>query len=529
MIGATTSHIAELELVTAIAGFYDDPLGYVMFNFPWGEPGTALENEEGPDEWQREVLVAWGNEIRLRDFNGQDPVLPIELSVSSGHGIGKSALSSWCIKFIFDTRPFSRGTVTANTMAQLHTKTWSELAKWHKMSLTRHWARFHSSKTNMRMEAPHDPETWYVQGQTCKEENSESFAGQHAATSTSWYLFDEASAVPDKIWEVSDGGLTDGEPMRITLGNQTRSLGRFHDLHSKLRGSAGARRAITRCIDSRNVKRTNKALIQEWLDYYGEDHDFFRVRVRGLPPKQSSLQFISTDVIAAAASNEREALSFPGDPLIMGVDVARSGVDFCVLRWRRGRDARSIGAIKVNLSGDPHPTMTLASLVIRHARGSDHTRSQVADAVFIDMTGVGGGVVDRCIQLGLKGVIGVNFGDKAVGALGLTQVPGERYANRRAEMYGGLKSWLPGGAIDNDEKLIGGLEVIEYGYNANNEILLAKKDHIKTLLPQALEGAMDDTDALALTFAEPVVCTDVAMANSNNGYAETHRHPFDDM
>lgn len=526
MLATSSGHLAEIELVQAIAGFYDDPLGYVMFNFPWGEPGTPLQDEEGPDDWQREILVAWGEEIRQRNFNGRDPVLPVELSVSSGHGIGKTALAAWCIKFLFDTRPHSRGTVTSNTMPQLYTKTWSELGKWHKLSLTRHWARYHHSKSNMSLQSVQDPETWYAVAQTAKEENSESFAGQHNANSSSWYLFDEASAVPDKIWEVSDGGLTDGEPHRISFGNATKAIGRFIELHKTLRASAGARRAITRCIDSREVKRTNKALIQEWLDYYGEDHDFFRVRVRGLPPKQSSLQFISTDVIIAAA--QREAESHPGDPLVLGVDVARSGVDFCVLRWRRGRDARSIAPIKINLSGDPHPTMTLASLVMLHARGSDHTRQQVADAVFIDETGVGGGVVDRCRQLGLD-VVGVNFAAKAIGALGMTGAVGERYANRRAEMYGGIKVWLPNGAIDNDEKLVGGLEVIEYGYDRDNQILLAKKDDIKVLLPQSLEGAMDDTDALALTFAEPVVAKDVQMATNNSGECETSRHPLDDM
>ena len=59
-------------------------------------------------------------------------------------------------------------------------------------------------------------ESWLVSAQSCKEENSEAFAGQHAADSTSFYIFDEASGVPDKIFEVAEGGLTDGEPMIFT-------------------------------------------------------------------------------------------------------------------------------------------------------------------------------------------------------------------------------------------------------------------------------------------------------------------------
>ena len=69
---------------------------------------------------------------------------------------------------------------------------------------------------------------WLCTPQTCKEENSEAFAGQHAATASSVYIFDEASAVPDKIFEVAEGGLTDGEPHIYLFGNSTRSTGKLH-------------------------------------------------------------------------------------------------------------------------------------------------------------------------------------------------------------------------------------------------------------------------------------------------------------
>jgi len=70
-------------------------------------------------------------------------------------------------------------------------------------------------------------EAWFTSPQTCKEENSDSFAGQHALDSTSFYIFDEASAIPDKIHEVAEGGLTDGEPMMFLFGNPTRNQGKF--------------------------------------------------------------------------------------------------------------------------------------------------------------------------------------------------------------------------------------------------------------------------------------------------------------
>ena len=78
--------------------------------------------------------------------------------------------------------------------------------------------------------AHQSPQNWKVVAQTCKEENAQSFAGQHAATSTSWYLFDEASAVPDGIYEVAYGGLTDGEPMMFVWGQPERNTGEFHKI-----------------------------------------------------------------------------------------------------------------------------------------------------------------------------------------------------------------------------------------------------------------------------------------------------------
>ena len=124
-------------LAEDLAGFYADPVGYVMYAFPWGEPGTPLEKSHGPRAWQREFLEDLGRMITERGFDGIIPVEAIQCSVASGHGIGKSALTAMLIKYVLDTRPHSKGVVTANTGDQLKTKTWAELGKWHNMSVTR--------------------------------------------------------------------------------------------------------------------------------------------------------------------------------------------------------------------------------------------------------------------------------------------------------------------------------------------------------------------------------------------------------
>lgn len=186
------------------AACYADPLTYVMLDFPWQtEPSIQMvklpepwrsryQIEFGPDQWTCEFLEELGKEIAARGFDGATAVAPIRFATVSGHGVGKSVSAGFLSNFIMRTRPFSRGTVTANSDPQLRTKTWAEIGKWNRLSLSSHWFDFNSSRGNMSFRHKDDPQNWFCTGQTSREENSESFAGQHAANSTSWYLFDEA-------------------------------------------------------------------------------------------------------------------------------------------------------------------------------------------------------------------------------------------------------------------------------------------------------------------------------------------------
>ena len=115
------------------------------------------------------------------------------------------------------SRPRCQGTVTSNTFPQLSTKTWASIQKWIALSITNSWF---TATGSLLFHLGHK-ETWFCSAQSCREENSEAFAGQHSLTSTSFYLFDEASAIPDKIFEVAEGGLTDSEPHIYCFGNPT--------------------------------------------------------------------------------------------------------------------------------------------------------------------------------------------------------------------------------------------------------------------------------------------------------------------
>ena len=87
-------HRAAEQLAQTLAPFRRDPLGYVLSAFPWGQPGTALAGEDGPEPWQREVLEKLGHGL-------MSSAEAVRMAVASGHGIGKSALVAWIILWAF--------------------------------------------------------------------------------------------------------------------------------------------------------------------------------------------------------------------------------------------------------------------------------------------------------------------------------------------------------------------------------------------------------------------------------------------
>jgi len=476
---------AELELADEVAQFYADPLGFVLFAFPWGEPGSPLADEPGPDKWQADFLRAIGEEVARNGFDGQHPVRPIRRAVSSGHGIGKSTLVAWVVLWIMSTRPNAHGTITANTFVQLETKTWAAIKRWATLCITNHWFKV----GDHRMYHVDHKDSWFCAPQSPKEENSEAFAGQHAADSTSFYIFDEDSAIPDKIHEVAEGGLTDGEPMIFCFGNPTRSNGHFY------RACFGSERDLWNptIIDSRECKFTNKVQLDEWVQRYGEDSDFVRVRVRGLPPSASDLQYIDSESVYAA---QRRDIAILGDePLVAGLDLARGGGDENVLRFRRGADARSIPPIRIP-GEQARDSMRMVS-VVAEALARDYGtmgRSLKINTLFLDATGgsVGGPIGDRLRQLGHANVVDVGFGDAS---------PDPSCANMRAYIWKQMRQWLrTRGAIDKAPDLETDLTGPGYHADKQGRLVLESKEEMKK---RDLDSP-DDGDALALTFAAPV-------------------------
>lgn len=442
--------------------FKHRPLDAVLAFYPWGE--GELAHSEGPDKWQIEALA-----ILQRSIAAGEPVH--RLGVRSGHGVGKTAWIAWIIHWFVSTHPHPQVVVTANTKAQLESKTWRELAKWQSLAINGSWFEWSATRYKLKGEE----ETWYASAIPWSKHRSEAFAGTHEKHVL--IIFDEASGIDPIIWEVVEGALTTPGAIFVAFGNPSQVSGKFADIWSRLK-----HRWHTLTVDSREAKMVNKELVQQWIDDYGEDSDFVRVRVKGLPPSQGMKSLIGRDAVTAAMERELDIRDVnPQAPLLMGVDVARDGGDDCAIIRRKG----PVVADEI-LVFQERDLMRTASLV------AHQINTYRPDVVFIDAVGMGAGVLDRLIQLGYDNVVGVHAGEKADDH--------HIYFNRRIEMWHRMAEWVAYAVMPHNDRLRDELTAPEFSYDRRERMVLESKE----MMERRGIASPDIADALALTFAHRV-------------------------
>lgn len=456
------------EIVEAAAACQFDPQAWALFAWDWGH--GELKDMNGPRAWQADI-----NEEIRQHLNSENRYQPLQIAVSSGHGIGKSAqmgmIANWAMSCFGDCKIV----VTANTETQLRTKTSPEIGKWFRSSITASWFDVQAMSIKAR-DAGH-ADLWRLDFVAWSAHNTEAFAGLHNKDKIIVLMFDEASKIADSVWEVAEGALTDENTiiLWIVFGNPTQNVGRFRECFRRYR-----KRWIRRQIDSRTVPGTNKTKLDQWVEDYGEDHDFVKVRVRGMFPSASARQFISTDDVDAAQKVHLRREQYDFAPKIIGVDPAWTGDDELVIYFRQGLHSRLLAKMPKNDND-----IEVAAIV---ARFEDELQ---ADAVFID-AGHGTGIYSAGITNGRAWQL-VWFAGKSVdrGCL-----------NKRVEMWKGLRDWLrQGGAIDpKDDVLYQDLIGPELVARTDGLLQLESKEDMKARgLPSP-----NRADALALTFAFPV-------------------------
>ena len=470
---------------------------FVRFVYPWGKPGTPLEFETGPRNWQDDILRDMSDYISKAKTHQQiHKAVPgmFKAAIASGRGIGKSATFGWLAHWLVTTRIGSSTWVAANGEPQLKTKTFPEISKWVSMAINAHWFEILATKIEpaewikeaVLRDLKIDGQYWYIAAQLWSEENPDAFAGAHNAYGE-MALFDEASGIPSPIWTVQQGVFTEKIVDRywLAFSNPRRPSGAFFECFHKARDEWK-----TYQIDSRTVDIAQDG-VNAILKEKGADSDEAKIEVYGQFPSKGENQFISRQAVLQAL--DREISPDPGAPLVMGVDVARFGEDSSVIAFRKGRDAKTIPWVKLRGASTVQVAGTVADLA-----GKYHVA-----AIFVDGGGVGGGVVDQLRHLGYR-VIEVGSGESAAEK--------DKYANKRVEMWDRMREWIGQGTLPPMAGIMEDLCNLEFKYTNTNQIQLERKDELK----KRGFASPDLADALALTFAQTVARTDERHSRSGN-------------
>ena len=449
----------DAELRAACLEYADDPLAFTAFMYSWGR--KSLLEWSGPDRWHVEVFEA------IRCYLEGPETMPLCIAIASGHGSGKTAFVAWLINWFMSCRPHPQVVCTANTETQLTTKTWRELAKWHKLAHNRDW--FDWTATSFYYKK--NPETWKANAIPWSEHNTEAFAGTHEESVL--VVFDEASKISDRIWEVTDGVFTTRKNIWVVCGNGTRNAGRFYECFHKHK-----KQWLTWNIDSRDCKAANRPYLERLIKQYGgENQDQSRVRVLGLFPRTATRQLISGEAVDKAMAFEAEGWSYL--PKVIGVDVARFGENSSAICVRQGRKVYDI------------ETLPKQDLMMTAHHVAEVIKRERPVQIFIDGSGMGAGVVDRLRQLNFS-VVDVNGGNSSLNP---------RFLNKRAEMWWEMKEFIEGACeLPKDTRLKDELTCVEYDFTDKGRIRLDRKSDIM----EDYGFSPDRADALAMTFAYPI-------------------------
>ena len=394
-----------------------------------------------------------------------------DISITSGHGTGKTSLLSWVVIWVGLFKYDAKTPITAPTASQLIRLLLPEVKKWQD-ALPKELKNAIQVKTDS---ISFDTGNIAVP-RTARKEAPEGLQGFHA-TFLCW-IVDEASGIPDTIFDVIDGSLTGENYLRILAANPTRNYGYFYNTHHTKRDIW--RRFTFNAEQSENVTRQS---IERKRKEYGADSDAYRVRVLGKFAKSSDNAVIPLWLIEDAIS--REDFN-PYGSKRWGVDYADGGTDKTILVKREGNNFYEKKVCE--LDGKHLQSQTALWIAKEYTEAKE--KGQEPDVIFIDAIGEGSGVVSRLKEPDLRHipVVGIKVSSSAIDK--------DTYGNLRAELYYKLKKALEDeGKIFDDNDLVGELSAHQYRFNERGLIFVTKKAEIK----EQLGRSPDTSDAMILT------------------------------
>lgn len=392
------------------------------------------------------------------------------VSVRSGHGTGKSTFEAWCVLWFLCCYFPTKVPCTAPTSHQLNDILWAEIAKWHRAMRERVpelASEFEWVSEQYRLKSA--PTESFAVARTSRPEQPEALQGFHSDNLL--FLIDEASGIPEAVFQVAEGALSTPGAFVFMAGNPTRMEGYFYDSHHKQRAQWAALH-----WNGEESPLVSKQYIEEMRQKYGADSAIYRIRVRGdfagNPDGVIPLPLIEGAIDRAIK---------PFGDHVWGVDVARFGDDRTALAKRSKNTL--LDKVKFWQGKDTMQTAGLIKIEYDNAKVKPVS-------INVDVIGLGAGVVDRCREMGLP-VRGINVAESASVK--------DQYNRLRDELWFEAREWFDRRDVSmpDDESLIAELTLPSFKVLSNGKKQVESKDEMK----KRGVTSPDLADAFCLTFA----------------------------
>ena len=433
--------------VNFIKKYRNDPVSFVRNVF-----------KAEPDEWQTEFLEA------ISDNNRR-------ISVRSGHGVGKSTAASWAMLWYLLTRYPVKVVVTAPTSSQLFDALFAEIKRWVK-EMPPALSELLEVKSD-RIELKPSPTEAFISARTSRAEQPEALQGIHS--DNVMLVADEASGVPESVFEAAAGSMSGHSAVTVLLGNPVRGSGYFFETHNRLKDEW-----FTLHVNCEKSKRVSKEFVREMAIKYGEESNAYRVRVLGEFPLADDDTMIPFSVVEQAMNRDIEVDKFAS--MTYGIDVARFGSDKSALAKKKGNVITEVKKWR---------GLDLMQLVgaIKAEYDSEEPEDRPLN-IYIDSIGLGSGVVDRLREMGMP-VVGINVSE--------SPAMKNAYINLRGELWGKMKNWLEqrNCVLPKDDDLLADLTAPRYTFNSSGKLRVESKEEMKK---RGL-ASPDLADACILTLA----------------------------
>lgn len=418
---------------------------FVEFVRKYRDDPVALVREVlggDPDPLQCEIMRAVASGSR-------------RISIRSGHRVGKTTTLAWLTVWHALTRFPQKTICTSATSTQLFEALASETKAWFKKLPPTLQTLFEIQVDQIRLVSA--PEESFVSYVVSKAETPEALAGKHSPNLL--LIADEASGIPEQVYEAAVGSMAAPNACMILAGNPVRSTGYFWKTHNKPGMMEGWKRFH---ISSLGHPRIPLDFIKQVEDTYGRDTNAFRVRVLGDFPTGDDDTIIPYELAAAALARDVEPYAVKP---VWGVDVGRFGNDSSALARRKGNALAQKVEARKGLD-----TMQVVGWV--KSEWDSTLPSDRPNEILVDSIGLGAGVCDRLAELGLP-ARGINVSE--------TASMSDAFVNLRAELWFKGRDWLDKKDchLANDDLLVAELVQTRFKYASNGKRQAESKDEMK--------------------------------------------------